>query len=84
MADRLGRPGGDGPGVPYSSDRLTVVWRGSILKHVLNNELDPELRQGGTSEMLDGLVKYPAWASRPTRRRRLFAGHFQGAITCAL
>ena len=42
-----------------------------MLKHVLNNVLDleldgfdgedaPRLRQGGTSEMLDGLAKYLA------------------------
>ena len=28
---------------PYSSDRLTIAWRGTILKHMLNNVLDPEL-----------------------------------------
>ena len=57
---------------PYLSDRLTIVWRGTILKHVLNNVLDPELdldrvfhalADPGRRRMLERLSQGPASVS---------------------
>jgi len=57
---------------PYSSDRLTIVWADRILKHVLNNVLDPELdldrvfhalADPGRRRMLERLSHGPASVS---------------------
>jgi DNA-binding transcriptional ArsR family regulator len=57
---------------PYSSECLTIVWRGDILKHVLNNVLDPELdldrvfhalADPGRRHMLERLSQGPASVS---------------------